>query len=71
MEKLLEEEEFMNTSNEERYKCPCCDGHGEVDTGNFCTAFIEPCGNCEGKGTVDWVRNIRPRKYNEKTMEWE
>ena len=52
-----------------RYKCKVCAGHGEVDIGWY-AAMIVPCGNCEGTGNCDWIRNIMPLYYSETKGEW-
>jgi len=50
-------------------KCKACDGYGEVDVGWHC-CIIQPCGNCDGTGKVDWIRRIRPLTYDEDIGEW-
>ena len=51
------------------YKCRVCDGHGEVDVG-WTGPLIMKCGNCNGEGKVDWIRNTMPLYFSIKTGEW-
>lgn len=51
------------------YKCKVCNGEGEGDIG-WCAPIITKCGNCNGKGKVDWIRNVIPLYYNEQKGKW-
>jgi hypothetical protein len=51
------------------YKCPVCNGEGDCDIG-WHASIIRPCGNCDGTGYCDWIRNIRPIYYHEESGEW-
>ncbi len=59
----------MQSLRSSEVRCKVCDGHGEVDIG-WMGCIIEKCGNCEGTGKVDWIRNVIPLHYNEDTREW-
>ena len=52
-----------------KYKCVVCDGQGMVDAG-WMAPLPEECGNCNGKGEVDWIRNAMPLYFSIKTGEW-
>jgi len=52
-----------------KYKCRVCSGQGKVDAG-WTGPLIIDCGNCEGTGYCDWIRNAIPLYYDEKENKW-
>ena len=63
----MENSEKVN--KEGNYECPICKGHGEVDVGWYNSCII-PCGNCEGTGQCDWIRNAIPKHFYSKIGKW-